>query len=160
VSQIKFIPFQPKYKNNCLELFKSNIDGYFSPIEVDDFKCFLQQLSAKDHYYVGLIDAQIIACGGWENQPKGYFLRWGLIEHSHHKRGLGRQLLIFRLNKMAELYGSVDIFIRTSKKAHGFFKKFGFEVYQVIVDGIVDGIDEYQLKRPAPAKQRVGTTNQ
>ena len=145
---IDFRPFELKYLDTCVELFSSNLDGYFSPEEISDFRQFLQSLSHHDHYYLGFLDNQLVACGGWDKQDKGYFLRWGIVDSSKHKNGLGGQLLQYRIDKLIECYGDVDIFIKTSGKAHGFFLKFGFEVSEVITDGIFPGIDEYQMIRP------------
>lgn len=149
MGQLKFIPYQPKYLEYCIELFKSNLTGYFSTSEELDFRAFLGNLSKNSHYYIGLKDNKIIACGGWECQEKGCYLRWGIIDHSHHKLGLGTKLLEFRINKIVERYGPIDISIKTSDKAHGFYKKCGFQVAKIVPDGIAEGIDEYQMMRPA-----------
>ena len=145
MANVEFIPFEKKYIGKCVALFESNLTGYFSPEEVKDFVSFLENLTSEDHYYLGLLDERIVACGGWDKQPKGYYLRWGIIDNQRHQQGLGRQLLQFRIDKIYQLFGNVDIYIKTSDKAHGFFKKFGFEVCKVIANGIFEGIDEYQM---------------
>jgi|GEM_PF-2590374 len=145
---IEFLPFESRYTRDCLTLFCGNLSGYFSPDEVNDYRQFLNQLESNDHYYVGFIDHQVVACGGWDKQARGYFLRWGIIDQSRHKQGLGRQLLAFRIDRIYQQNGPVDIFIKTSDKAHGFFMKFGFCVDQIFPDGIYPGIDEYQMHLP------------
>ena len=147
MSKLKFEIYKPRYKNECVELFSSNLDGYFSPEEVKDYSEFLDNNKNTKDYYVGLLDDVVVAAGGWDQQSKGYFLRWGIIDNSRHKFGLGTQLLNFRIAKIESLYGEVDIWIKTSGKAHGFFKKFGFETSQIIPDGIFKGIDEYRMVR-------------
>ncbi|MCW8879053.1 MAG: GNAT family N-acetyltransferase [Kangiellaceae bacterium] len=145
--KVEFIAYKPKYKSECIELFKSNLNGYFSPEEVKDYAQFLDSSEEIENYYVGFLDGEVVAAGGWDRQNKGYFLRWGIIDNSRHKLGLGTQLLEFRIGKIEILYGKVDILIKTSGKAHGFFEKFGFETCQIIPDGIFSGIDEYQMVR-------------
>ena len=149
MSLIQFRPFEIDDLPACLNLFISNLDGFFSPDEVNDFKHFLTSLTAADRYYVGMLEQQIVACGGWDRQTKGIYLRWGIVDHRYHGQGLGAQLLRFRINKVRSIYGDIDLFIKTSDKAHGFFKKFGFRVNQVIKDGISPGIDEYQMQLPS-----------
>lgn len=148
MANIEFKPFNKSYQTACVELFKSNLDGYFSPDEVLDFILFLENLTADQHYYVGLDGQDIVACGGWGENEKGYNLRWGMIDNQRHQKGLGSQLLEFRINKIYELYGGVNIYIKTSGKAHGFFEKFGFQVLEIIPDGIYEGIDEVQMVKP------------
>lgn len=147
MAKVDFLVYEPRYKNECIELFSSNLNGYFSPEEVKDYSQFLDANKEPESYYVGLLDEEVVAAGGWDLQSKGYFLRWGIIDNSHHKLGLGTQLLNFRIDKIESLYGNVDIWIKTSDKAHGFFEKFGFETSQIIPDGIFEGIDEYRMVR-------------
>lgn len=147
MSKVRFEKYQSRFRQNCIELFKSNLNGYFSPEEVKDYAQFLDSSEETENYYIGLLDDEVVAAGGWDKQNKGYFLRWGIIDNSRHKLGLGSQLLKFRIDKIESLYGKVDIFIKTSGKTHGFFEKFGFETYEVIPDGIFKGIDEYQMVR-------------
>ncbi|TQV89172.1 GNAT family N-acetyltransferase [Aliikangiella coralliicola] len=147
MSRLSFVPFKPEHLNACLSLFNTNLTGYFSPEEVSDFQLFLENLDQNTHYYVGFHHEQIIACGGWDKQDKGYFLRWGIVDNAQHTKGLGSELLNFRIKKIEALYGPVEIYIKTSGKAHGFFEKFGFETFKIVPDGIYQGIDEYRMKR-------------
>lgn len=155
MTSIRFIPFKKQYLDDCVALFKSNLTGYFSPDEVSDFVKFLENHASTNNYYVGLKEQLVVACGGWDKQTKGFYLRWGIIDSKQHKLGLGSKLLQFRIEKIRELYGNVDIYIKTSGKAHGFFEKFGFQVNQVIPNGIDKGIDEYQMQLQADKMQKI-----
>lgn len=142
-----FVPYEKKYELSCIEILKSNLGVYFAKEEVADFILFLQKDSEAVQYFVGLLDDEPVACGGWEKRDDGCHLRWGMINGNKHKKGLGSSLLKFRLDKIAEKYEAIDVFINTSGQAHSFYEKFNFNTISSRKDGIAKGIDQYIMKR-------------
>ena len=151
IQSLKFIAYKTKHKVRCLALFKGNIKGYFAAEEIIDYQKFLDVLSPKDHYYIAINQAQLVACGGYDIQETGYFLRWGLVDHTRHKSGIGTQLLKFRIETVRQNHGQVAVMIKTSGKEHGFYQKFGFVIHYLQKDAITAGIDEYQMVFPEDA---------
>lgn len=149
MQQIIFQAYEANHLNACLALFKSNLGNFFAAHEEVDFIEYLKNLSSEDQYYVGKIDDRIVCCGGWDSQPSGYHLRWGMLDNSFHKMGLGKQLLEFRLKQIENLYGKVDVLITTSNSAQGFFEHYGFLTIQTIPNGIAVGIDEVYMRKLA-----------
>jgi len=142
-----FVPYETKYELACIEILKSNLGKYFAKEEVADFILFLQNNTSNNQYFVGLLNDEIVSCGGWEEQANGCYLRWGMVSREKHKEGLGSSLLKFRLAQIAEQHGSVDIYINTSGQAHKFYEHFKFETISTQKDGIAKGIDQYVMKR-------------
>ena len=148
---VKFKAYENSNFASCLNLFDSNSQVYFSTDERADFENFLQHLENNSHYYVGFIQDHLIACGGWDLQDSQCYLRWGIIDRHTHNTGLGTQLLKFRIAQIYRLEGRIDIAIKTSGQAHGFFAKHGFFTDSIVTDGLAPGIDQYNMILTADA---------
>ncbi len=154
MSQVQFIPYQSKYEIDCLNLLKSNLGDYFARDEVADFIMFLQEQVQTIDYFIGLLEKEVVACGGWEfikdqNGKTEAFLRWGMVDRKTHNRGLGSALLEFRLASIRLASPTANVVINTSGQAHGFFEQKGFKTIRIKKHGIATGIDKYQMKLSA-----------
>ncbi len=148
MSTVRFVPYQSLHFNPCIELLRSNMQSYFAEEEVADFELFLNQDTNSNNYSVGLLENKVVACGGWGKAEDRYYLRWGIVDGTKHKAGLGTQLLEYRMNAILQEIGNVDIFIKTSGQAHGFFTRYGFHLQTITKDGLAKDFDEYLMKRP------------
>lgn len=130
----------------CLEVFDSNIPKYFAPEEREEFTTFLKLPSCV--YLVLEEEGKIMGCGGYylvrERQEAG--LCWGMVRNELHGTGLGKLLLLERLNRIVEHPKASFIRLDTSQHTFGFFEKLGFEVEKITPDGYWKGLDRYDMK--------------
>ncbi len=140
--------YQASDKQQCIEIFQSNIGLYFAKEEQKDFVEFLEAQTSNFYYHV-FYEANnpqsIIACGGFGELNEGIFLRWGLVDNHLHKKGLGTKLLLLRLELVKKHLGEVAVLIDTSQHAQGFYEKFGFRVESTIKDGFATNIDTVRM---------------
>lgn len=146
----------------CLKVFETNMPKYFSIEERQEFEVFLKLPSCV--YLVLDLSEQIVGCGGYyvsqERQEAG--LCWGMVRRDLHGTGLGKRLLIERLNRIAKHLEASFIRLDTSQHTFGFFASLGFATEKITPDGYWQGLDRYDMKLPldAAARQRIQTTYQ
>ena len=94
----------PEYKNRLIEIFKSNMPLYFAEEELPLFSSFLEKDVFVKNYSVIFKNELIVGCGGIAlNQPSKYtneshvIMTWGMVDNQYHKEGLGKALLLFRI---------------------------------------------------------------
>jgi ribosomal protein S18 acetylase RimI-like enzyme len=87
-------------------------------------------------------------------------LTWGMVRRDLRRRGLGRELLRFRLNAIHNDSRATLVRVRTAQLVQGFFIREGFSVIDVVVNGFGPGLDkvtmESVLPPPNKALQRTG----
>jgi N-acetylglutamate synthase-like GNAT family acetyltransferase len=142
-------------RNECLAAFKSNVPLYFTEAEVIDFENFLTRTETlnnddKDevtHYYVILFEQKIIGCGGFgdKDNNKIISLAWGLIHKDYHKKQFGKQLLLYRLKQIKQLYINLPVVIDTTQFSFQFFEKFGFVTTKITEDYYTKGMHRYDM---------------
>jgi [ribosomal protein S18]-alanine N-acetyltransferase len=139
-------------KNDCLEIFKSNVPQFFTETEIQEFTDFLAKNDENTEdsriiYYVVNLDEKIIGCGGI-----GCYLKkseaslcWGLIDAKFHQQGYGRKFLKYRLDKIADYFPNCAVKIDTTQHSAPFFEKFGFETVKITKDFYAKGMDRYDM---------------
>ena len=136
-------------RSACLAIFESNVPPFFEAEEQEDFARFLDTLSSPKSYYVMKnAEGVCVACGGIkiEYQQSLAKLRWDMVLQSMHYQGLGKLLLSYRLNRIAEIGNINTVLVGTSEYAVGFYEQMGFKRYQYTPNGIKPELDEYLLK--------------
>ncbi len=131
---------------DVLNLLQLNIPDYFAPEEAKDLEKYLQ-LHAQN-YFLFIDNDTIVGAGGLnyieaENIAK---LAWDFIHPNHHKKGIGSQLVQYRLNKIMEEKPGIKIEIRTSQLAYLFYEKFGFQTQKITKDYWAEGFDLYHME--------------
>jgi tetratricopeptide (TPR) repeat protein len=130
----------------CLAIFDSNVPNYFAAHERIDFIAFLDDLPGP--YLVIEDRGTIVACGGFarhESEPHVITLCWGIVDQGHHKKGLGKMLLVERLRRLIATYAEQDIVVYTSQHTAGFFARHGFETSHILRDHFAPGLDLHRL---------------
>jgi ribosomal protein S18 acetylase RimI-like enzyme len=138
---MKFRPYQPSDKKRCLKLFRSNVPKFFAPHEENEFAEFLEK---PDFYFVLEQDSQLLGCGGYGVSDSTGYLAWGMVDHSQHGTGLGKRLLLERLNLLCQ-HDLQKIILDTSQHTFGFFEKLGFVTQKVTRDGYGTGLHRYDM---------------
>ena len=92
-------------------------------------------------------DGRARGCGGFRVDDYGIaYLAWGLVHAGWHRRGLGAELLRWRLARIREVPHAWCVLLDTSQHTAPFFARFGFEPVRVLADGYQAGLDKVFMR--------------
>lgn len=130
----------------AINLMHLNTPAYFSPKEEKDFIHYLEK--EREYYYVVESGNTIIGCGGinFADHPGLAKISWDIIHPDFQGKGIGSQLLQFRIEKIKSLNPSAQIMVRTSQHAYTFYQKNNFTLKEVIKDYWAKGYDLYTMQ--------------
>lgn len=143
--------YQAADKKSCLKAFQTNIPKFFTEEELGMFGAFLDKCAAPAEeplwYFVVVVSEQIVGCGGFaENAPGIIHFTWGLMDGAYHHMGLGKALLLFRLQEIKRHYPQGIVRLDTSQHTYGFFERYGFCVKNILPNGYAPGLDRYDME--------------
>jgi len=143
---MKLRQYQISDKPTCLAIFESNLGQYFAEDEREEFSVFLDK-EALSNYWMVEDNNQIVGCGGvYENFKENCVgLSWGMIYNKEHKKGYGKFLTKFRVERMIEQYPTRIKQLATSQHTFAFYEKMGFKVTKIQKNGFGDNIDRYDM---------------
>ncbi len=145
---MQFNAFEPKHRNACLAICRSNIPKYVLPHEEADFLDFLARHQQYDCRYIVLEHAgRVIAWGGLylQSDKQQETMCWGLVHRKWHLRGLGRYMVLYRLSWLRQ-HPEIDLVkMDTTQHTFQFFEKLGFEVQKVERNHYGSGLHRYDL---------------
>jgi N-acetylglutamate synthase-like GNAT family acetyltransferase len=138
-------------KQDCLDTFKSNVPDFFSENEIADFEAFLDRLETgipKTQFFVIEDEKRIVGCGGFGDKDNKNIisLAWGHIHKNEHKKGLGQQLLTYRLALIKQMYSHLPLLIDTTQFSYGFYKKNGFRLLKITENYYTEGMHRYDME--------------
>lgn len=137
-------PYDIADKQGCLQVFDSNVPGYFDISERDAFANFLDD--PRGIYFTMEQDGDVVGCGGYAREDQGQArFTWGMVENNRHGDGLGRLLAEYRLAEIVKSGGYSEAELFTTPKVATFFTKFGFVETEFIKDGFAPGMDKVQM---------------
>ena len=144
-------PYKAQDKQDCLDTFKSNVPDFFSENEIADFEAFLTRLEAgipKTQFYVIEDENRIVGCGGFGDKDNKNIisLAWGHIHKNEHNKGLGQQLLTYRLALIKRMYSELPLLIDTTQFSYGFYKKNGFRLLKITENYYTEGMHRYDME--------------
>ena len=119
-----------------MSIFDAHVGSYFATGESTDFEQFLIGLDGGEadgdiHYWVGFVEERPAACGGVEVKGETASLIWGMIRTDVLGIGLGRALLVHRLNWIKTTRPQVKkVLANTAPLTEGFFAHHGFRTYR------------------------------
>lgn len=139
----------------CIAIFKSNMPLYFAP---EEFPLLENWLDSKDkneiayennhaeHFYVVEKNSKVVACGGFYlTNGTDAKITWGMVENSFHKKGIGKEFLLYRLEEIRQMYPESTISLDTSQHTFSFFEKMGFTVTKITKEGYGKDLDRYDM---------------
>jgi len=143
-------PYTPADLDDCLRCFESNVPLAFTVEEKGFFRDFLQNRVPQNPqtlpYYVLLSGKELIGCGGLGlNEDDRVSLTWGMVDKRFHKKGFGKALLDYRLEKFRELFPQKSLGLDTTQHAVGFFEKYGFRTEKFTPDSYAPGMHRYDM---------------
>lgn len=154
---LKFRSYTAADKNACVAAFKSNIPQYFLREELDQYNEWLDAHAAQGvehpnvrnigHYFVVLLDDVIVGCGGFAFDDKIMESRmtWGLVENKLHRKGIGKQFLLWRIEQMRTLHPEYSIALDTTQHSAPFFERMGFETVKITNDSYGKNMHRYDM---------------
>jgi predicted GNAT family N-acyltransferase len=152
--EAKFRPYTAADRSDCIAAFNSNIPGYFAEKELADFEFFLNGIEKEGNqtpFYTVIYDDKIIGCGGFgdKDNNKIISLAWGLIHKDYHKKGFGKQLLLYRFEQILKMYPGYPVVLDTTQYCAGFFEKYGFRTIKITEDFYAVGMHRYDMELTA-----------
>ena len=139
----KFRQYLPGDRDDCLEVFCSNIPRYFREYEQQEFASFLD---LGTPYFVVEVGS-VVACGGYavrEGSDQAD-LCWGMVTAEYHGQNLGEFLLLGRLAEIVRRNQIQRVRLGTSQLTAGFFEKFGFAIQTTKENSIAEGLDDVEM---------------
>lgn len=138
--------FQPSDTNKLVELLRLNTPEYFSESEEKDFIFYLK--NEIEHYFVLLVDAEILGCGGFNlsEDLKTGKISWDIFHPKSQGKGFGTVLTNYRIEQMKSIKTIAKISVRTSQLVYPFYAKFGLELIEIVKDYWDIGFDLYRME--------------
>jgi hypothetical protein len=79
-----------------------------------------------------------------------------MVRREFHRRGLGRELLRFRLNAIRNDGRATVVRVRTAQLVQEFFVREGFSVVDVVLNGFGTGLDKVTMEAVLQPNQKAG----
>src|SRR6218665_1970110 len=140
----------------CLHLFDCKTPLFFDPSEREGL---VNWLNAKDEgrlaygsnlaepFYVLEQQGRVVGCAGFyiPEHEKQAIMVWGMVDNTLHKKGLGRQLLEYRIGIVKQHYPDCAVHLDTTQHSYGFFERLGFGVTKITADYYGPGLSRYDM---------------
>ena len=138
-------PYTPADQEALLQILRLNTPAYFAPEEEADFVAYLAH--KREDYFVVEEAGQVVASGGLNYFDDYTWARisWDLVHPAFQGKGIGRELMLFRMARAKEKPTIKLLQVRTSQLVYPFYQKLGFELEKVEKDFWAPGIDLWQL---------------
>ena len=138
--------YEPKDKNEVINLIRLNTPKYFAVEEEKDLHKYLE--TERELYYVLLYDQKIVGCGGinFADHNTTVKISWDMLHPDYQGKSLGTKLLKHRIDKINSIDGIQKITVRTSQVAYKFYEKQGFKLFETKKDYWAEGFDMYNME--------------
>ena len=137
--------YEEKDQLELIQLIRLNTPTYFATEEEADFIHYLEK--EREDYFVIALQQQVIGCGGinYSSDKKTAIISWGILHPDFQGKGLGKQLLAFRLAHIKNQH-ILSVVVRTSQVAFLFYQKQGFAITETIKDYWAKGLDLVKME--------------
>ena len=144
--EINIRSYTLKDKNQVIDLLQLNTPAYFSQEEEKDLIFYLDH--ELEDYFVVEYQNKIVGCGGinFSGDPTKGKISWDILHPDYQGKGIGTQLLNYRIKKLKSLNQVKTILVRTTQLVFKFYEKNGFELKEVIKDYWAKGFDLYKME--------------
>lgn len=139
-------PYTTEDFNAVMELLALNTPAYFHRNEKPDLEQYLA--NEIEDYYVFELDTRVVASGGinYFVDEKLARISWDIVHPDHQGKGVGQQLLLYRIDRIKSRSDLDTVVVRTSQLAKGFYAKNGFDLVKTVADFWAPGLDLYQMQ--------------
>jgi ribosomal-protein-alanine N-acetyltransferase len=138
-------PYASADQETLLQLLRLNTPHYFAPEEEADFVHYLK--NEREEYFVLEYQGEVIGCGGinYSEDKQTGKISWDIFHPAYHGKGLGSQLLRYRISLLKDRAQVRHITVRTSQLVYAFYEKNGFQLVKVIKEYWAPGFDLYKM---------------
>jgi ribosomal protein S18 acetylase RimI-like enzyme len=138
-------PYTESDQEGLIKLLRLNTPEYFDSSEEADFIEYLKHHS--QNYFVVEVAGSIIGSGGfnWFDEGKTARISWDLIHPEFQRKGVGKELTLYRINEIRKNPQVNLIRVRTSQMVYPFYQKIGFKLEKTEKDFWAKGYDLYQM---------------
>jgi ribosomal protein S18 acetylase RimI-like enzyme len=138
-------PYTESDQEGLIKLLRLNTPEYFDSSEEADFIEYLKHHS--QNYFVVEVAGSIIGSGGfnWFDEGKTARISWDLIHPEFQRKGVGKELTLYRINEIRKNPKVNLIRVRTSQMVYPFYQKIGFKLEKTEKDFWAKGYDLYQM---------------
>ena len=114
--------YQLNDKENILNLIRLNTPEYFAPSEESDLIFYLD--NETEDYFVVEENNIIVGCGGinYSKEENAAVISWDIIHPEHQGKGIGKQLLQYRIDFVKQSSKYKTILVRTSQLTDKFYE--------------------------------------
>lgn len=148
--------YSARDREACLRIFESNTPLFFDPSERESLVNWLQakeegriaySSNLAEHFYVLELEGRVVGCAGFYIPGSGQLANmvWGMVERALHNKGLGRQLLAWRISMVQKDYPHCAIILDTTQHSFGFFERLGFQVTRITPGFYGPGLARYDM---------------
>lgn len=140
-------PYLDSDLEDVLFLLELNTPKYFHVAEKEDLRQYL--LNEKEEYFVVELNGEVVAAGGINyNVDSQYIARisWDVVAPKMQGKGIGKDLLIYRVNQIKSSERYSKIVVRTSQLTFQFYEKFGFVLKTINRGFWAKGLDLYLME--------------
>ena len=122
--------YKPEDKTELINLVRINTPQFFDSSEEADFNSYLD--NELEDYYVVVEENKIVGCGGinYENEVKTAVISWDIIHLDHQGLGIGKQLLVHRIECIKKNNTIQTIKVRTAQFTYKFYEKGSSKSYE------------------------------
>jgi GNAT superfamily N-acetyltransferase len=152
---VKLRTYHPDDQDACMALFQDNTPHFFAEHEVAEYADFLERLPCP--YFVVEDSGAMVGGGGIviDEQEHRAGLAWGLVDRQRHRQGIGRFLLLARLDWLIRRHPEITIVeLDTSQHSYGFFATEGFVITKVSENWYAEGLHRYDMRLMLDDEQR------
>ena len=149
LSKFEVRRYQESDKEECVRVFQTNVfSKYFVDDEQREYEEFLENLPGP-YFVVEDASGELIACGGYavNEGTSTADLCWGMVRRNFHGNGIGKFLLMARLERASRDPSVTTIHLNTSQHTVGFYENLGFVATSVKKDGYGAGMDRYDMEK-------------
>lgn len=138
--------YKDEDKTALIEMLRLNTPQYFDPTEEAEYVSYLQH--ELEYYYVFEEEGVVVGCGGinYIEEENLFRISWDMVHPDFQGKGIGRQLLTWRLNEIKKLDLSNKVIVRTSQIVYRYYEKAGFNLAEIKKDYWAPGFDLYLMK--------------
>ena len=129
-----------------INILKLNVPKYFAASEINDFQDYLN--NEIEYYFVVEVNNKLIGSGGinLDFENKVAKIAWDIIDPKYQGKGVGKQLLNYRINYIKNHFPNFSIIVRTSQIVYKFYEKNGFRLVETHKDFWAKGFDMYKME--------------
>ncbi len=133
-------------KDSLLRIIVQHIPQFFHTRERSDFSNYLDQ-NVED-YFVVTSNNHILGGGGinYFSEFNSARISWDMIDANYPGQGIGRQLLMYRIERVRQFDWINTLFVRTSQFVYRFYAKHGFRTIRIEENFWAFGYHLYEMK--------------